>query len=446
VRDKLFEASADILATDSQYHWITLSDGATNTTIESSEVTVRESSSWLLPTALAIYVAILFAKAPTLFVDPRFWAEEGTSFFPACQKGGLAARLSYLHFGTYQFLANAAVYLSTKVPLALAPLVTSFLALALQMVVVAQLVMFANAYRLSTLVAVLLVAAWALLPQMFEVGMSATNMQWVAGASVLLIFAMPLEWLTERWKGAAIWCVICGFSGVPAVLFAPLFFLRALLERSEKVLAIGVMLAACAAVQAALIHIYALPDPNRAYSRDPILLGVPIFLQTILSPIASIDFADAVGKAIASGQRGALIGALGTGLGILALVVSGARANHIVWLLLLAWAFLTLVQSFGGLAAHNFLSGCAGGRYFLTGALAICLIVALGTASSALRSPSTLILVMICVCGVVDLRSRVVRVMLSGPSWSEQVRNCDASGHCLITVWPGSPWIVDVVN
>jgi hypothetical protein len=408
-------------------------------------VTVRESSSWLLPTALAIYVAILFAKAPTLFVDPRFWAEEGTRFFPACQKGGLAACVSYLHLGTYQFLANAAVYLSTKVPLALAPLVTSFLALALQMVVVAQLVMFANAYRVPIMVAVLLVAAWALLPQMFEVGMSATNMQWVAGASVLLIFAMPLEWLTQRWKGAAIWCVICGLSGVPAVLFGPLFFLRALLERSEKVLAIGVMLAACAAVQAALIHSYALPTPLRVYSREPIVLGVPIFLQTIVSPVASIDFADVVGKAIASEQRGALFGALGIGLGILALLVSSAR-DRIVWLLLLAWAFVTLVQSFGGMEAHYFLSGWVGGRYFLTGALTICLIAALGTVSSALRSPSTLILVTICVAGVVDLSSTDVRAMLSGPSWSEQVRNCGASGHCTITVWPGSPWVVDVVN
>ena len=199
-------------------------------------------------------------------------------------------------------------------------------------------------------------------------------------------------------------------------------------------------------MQAALIHIYALPTPLRAYSRDPIVLGVPIFLQTIVSPVASIDFADAVGKAIASEQRGALFGALGIGLGILVLLVSGARAHGIVWLLLLAWAFVTLVQSFGGLEAHNFLSGWAGGRYFLTGALAICLIVALGTASSALRSPSTLILVMICVAGVIDLSSRDVQGFLSGPSWSEQVRNCGASGHCTITVWPGSPWVVEVVN
>ena len=407
---------------------------------------IRLNRYWLLHVAFTLYIVIIFTKSPILFTDPRFWAEEGVVFFPVCQNGGFIECMSYLHLGSYQLLANLAVYLSTKVPLAAAPSVTSFMALALQMVVVAQLVTFTKAYRLLTAVALLLVAAWALLPQIFEVGMSATNMQWNAGVSVLLIFAMPLEWLTERWRVAALWCLLCGLSGVPAVLFAPLFFLRAILERSARILSIGMTLAACAAMQAALFHIYAMPLPTRTYSVDPIILGVPILLQTIVSPIATIDFADAVGKAIASGQEGALFGALAISLFILALLASNARANGIVWLLLLAWAFVTLIQSFGGIRQDLFLSGYLGGRYFLTGTLAVCLISALGTAPSPLGSLSTFVLVLICVAGAVNVRSGAVQSMLSGPSWSEQVGKCQAAAHCTITVWPGSPWIVHAVN
>lgn len=35
---------------------------------------------WLLA-YLAFFVALSFAKAPGIFIDPRFWAEEGRDYF-----------------------------------------------------------------------------------------------------------------------------------------------------------------------------------------------------------------------------------------------------------------------------------------------------------------------------------------------------------------------------
>ena len=272
----------------------------------------RENKYWLLALAIFIYVAIVFTKAPTLFTDPRFWAEEGVVFFPRCQKGGFIECISYLHLGSYQLLANVAVYLSTKVPLVFAPSVTSFFALALQTVVAAQLFILAKAYRLSTAVALLLWSAWALLPQTFEVDMSATNMRWNAGASVLLIFAMPLEWLTERWKVCCdlvpdlrpLWRAsrgLCAASSSFARFSRGRRRSWLLPRRWWLVLGCRQRWSVCTLCQT---------RPENTV-RIQSFYGFRSSLQTIISPIASIDFAELVGKAIKSGQGGALFGALG---------------------------------------------------------------------------------------------------------------------------------------
>ena len=100
--------------------------------------------------------------------------------------------MGHVHAGSYQLLMNIFVYLTNAVSVAQAPTVTTYLSLLVHVAVVAQIVVFCEAYKLPRHIMLLLVTAWALLPQTYEVWATALNVQWVLGVSVLFIFVIML--------------------------------------------------------------------------------------------------------------------------------------------------------------------------------------------------------------------------------------------------------------
>src|SRR5436190_1405231 len=287
----------------------------------------------------AVFLVLALWKAPGILRHPRFWAEEGTVFYAGFVGKSFLECIFYIGHGSLQILSNAIVYLAAQAPVAFAPAITTYLALGLHLLVVAQIVLFARAHGLARPVALLLTAAWALLPQTYEIWLNSVNAQWVAGISALLLFAMPSDWLARHRKGALAGCLIYGLSGVPAALFAPVFLLRAAVERSRLIATLAAVLSVGVVLQLAVIAWVGDPRP---FTTDPLVLILPIFLQSVLAPVLSGDFAGQIAllirEAAAPDSTVAILDTLAMGIGIMGLATAAAcssgRKTHALLLLL----------------------------------------------------------------------------------------------------------------
>ena len=400
---------------------------------------------------VACFLLLAFAKTPDLFLNPRFWAEEGRDFFPALRDGSLLNDLMYITKGSYQVLTNLAVFIATRVPLEYAPAVTTYIALLLHTIVAFQIGLSVRALQIPIAAGLMMIVAWAFLPQTYEVWLTATNIQWVTGVSVLLLFFLPGPVIERHTRLAIVWALICGFSGVPATITAPVFFARAILQRSRPLTYVSVALFLCAAIQLAVIATHGTPE--REYLADPVVLTAPFVLQSILAPLFSAEFATGVGQAIKiywPSIGAVFIGTMASGGVILALLLRISRdeaKDGLSRYVLAMWILVTLVQTFGSLNAPVLLSGWAGGRYFLFGSMCMCILLALASRSDVAfdRRWGLGLLLVICIVGVSQrYTSPWVELLVSGPSWRDQLRSCDPVEGCRITIWPGSGWSIDV--
>jgi hypothetical protein len=338
-----------------------------------------------------------------------------------------------------------------------APAITTFCALLLHMIVVYQLVIFSKGYNLSRICIVMLVSAWALLPQTFGVWMSATQSQWVIGVSTLLLLATPTFLLEDRQKTLVVWAATCGLSGIPGVLLTPLFFVRALWEKSRLLLLVTIVFGLCAIVQLILVETHFTGE--RSYIHAPLLLISPTLLSTIIEPLFSANVAGLIGAALKDpSQTWRVFFSLSIGSCIIFLIVlamAWSSEKHFVALLIAAaWLFVSLVQTFGAIAPDPFdlLSNSAfipgGPRYFLFGSMCLCLMLALGTkaASSAVAVAAVAMLGSIVVVGAVQAQFAMwPDVARTGPSWRGQVEACPPNSTCHVVLWP-PVWSVDIAK
>ena len=218
---------------------------------------------WIGPLLwMIIFGILIIVRSPGLFLYPRFWAEEATDFYPPIHAESIIEAITFVYRGSYQFLANMMVFLATRVPLLEAPKVTTYLSYFVGLVVAYQLGVFIREYKISIFSGLTLVIAFLLQWGMYEVSLSATNIQWVAGLSMLLVLAIPCTWLDNHLKITLPWLFICGISGVPAAIVAPAFALKALLFRSRNTAIASAILFSTAVIQIVCIFWFGVSDRN----------------------------------------------------------------------------------------------------------------------------------------------------------------------------------------
>ena len=242
---------------------------------------------------LQIYVrslALSLAKAPRVLIDTRFWAEEGTVYFVQLHSVGAWDALLFVTNGSYQLLINISAWLASKVPLGLAPAVTTYSAYLVELLVVVLIYSVVTRYGVNRVVGLLLVAAWALMPATYETWASATNIQWICSVSMLLILLLPDRDIRRHFKKILLWTLLCGLTGVTSVMLAPGYLARAYLERSKWLALVGTLLCACALVQLAVLKFHGVP--GRPFTVDLQLLTIPMLLQTILTPLIGVGLVE----------------------------------------------------------------------------------------------------------------------------------------------------------
>jgi len=400
----------------------------------------------LEPLALGLLLPLIIAvKEWPVLADPRFWSEEGFLYstfrtLPAWQA------LTHIYLGSYQLLYNLFVWISTKAPLAFAPAVTTYLAGFLLIVIGLQLAAVARSYRFPALISLCLISAVAMLWPWYEIALNATNTQWLAGLSVLLVLVMPADEIARHPRLTVAWLLVCGLSGISAVLSAPAFALRWLLERRRVFLVCLGSLSVAAALQLAMVLSHEIGA--RPFKIEPMRMIAAAIIQTVVDPVFGHSRASQLGQAVVDGSWLSLAAVTAILMACVRLAVTAVRQSRertIVLTLLLTWPAVTLIQSIATLrSADEHLTGWHG-RYFVYGAVCFCLLLAFAArdGSRAVATTSLVALAVITPVGIAErLTNRWVGVFLSGPSWSDAARVCGSSRPCELPVWPAPLKIV----
>src|SRR5689334_20802851 len=88
----------------------------------------RERTTAWLAFYISLFVFLSIAKAPAVLLATRFWAEEGTLFYPHLRPLGMLGALLFIYSGSLYLIPGLTVFAATKVPLLYAPAVTTYTA------------------------------------------------------------------------------------------------------------------------------------------------------------------------------------------------------------------------------------------------------------------------------------------------------------------------------
>jgi len=206
------------------------------------------------PLVLLAALAIIVLRAPILFTEPRFWAEEGSGYFSAAYRFAHSPEwfrsLGYVHRGYLAiWTAGATTVAANLVPLERAPLVTTLFALIAQIGAIAVILWTDSEFWRTPLMKLVGVLVILFVPLSGEIWLNTINSQFVFGLIAFLILqATPGESPVSKWLTRAL-LLIAGLTGIVSCLLAPFFILRARLERSRERAVQAAILTACALIQ-----------------------------------------------------------------------------------------------------------------------------------------------------------------------------------------------------
>lgn len=392
-----------------------------------------EAARGAIPTGtFVLYIALCVLRAPKVF-DGRFRAEEGV-YYGLFQHGPLLKNLLLTGPGYPVVLTNAAVLAAHLVPVEYAPFVTTAVAFAVQLVLIAMLAFWHERIGLTAAAAALIALALAVTPHSAELYASTSKTQWIAAAICVVVL------IEQDQSAARLTCIVlflCGLTGIAAALLIPAFLLKWLMDRSRVSLA---QLVALAVPNLAIFAIgRALMDPvaGRTYSLDPQLYLATISVHTI-SDFLGYGAALWVGDwyTHSAGTLVALLASVvsaGVVAGLFAYGIACPETRRAAILLCVAYWLSVIVGVFGafpGLLKQPYL------RYMFVPNTALLLL--LGLFASKLKSRVALAalawVVVVNVWPHPALESR----FFDGPSWRAQIPAGGIKEPTTVIIWPPS--------
>ena len=203
---------------------------------------------------LAVYAALIYLREPRFFLQPRFWAEEGTTHFYFAYSLHWFPALWHPVKGYLNFWANFSTVLAARlVPLEHAPLVTTLMAFLVQVLLGAWIVTtplaIANRwYKKAAMLAIVLVV-----PVTSEIWLNSINSMEFLCVITFLILIESTQQARFRRSAGYVLLALGGLSGLDSLLLAPFFFLRAWREKSRPRTVQTLILAGCGLVQLAIV-------------------------------------------------------------------------------------------------------------------------------------------------------------------------------------------------
>jgi hypothetical protein len=217
---------------------------------------------WVVPGVFALLLVLAVSRSPYLLTHGRFWAEEGTVHFQHMfeHPGPGSLFFVYGRSGYLDAFCNVATWLAAHVSLMRAPLVTVWLSFGVIVGLLWITLYWPSALlptrvsRVST--ALMMVVGTVAIP---GVWLNSLEAQTYLTLTTLLLLFVHLNPLTRRrFLFGGLVLATAGLSGVYAGLLAPLFIVRALMQRSRRNVIYAAVAGAAAAIQLAVVaHLHA---------------------------------------------------------------------------------------------------------------------------------------------------------------------------------------------
>jgi hypothetical protein len=387
---------------------------------------------------LGVLLLAAISRAPYLLTRGRFYAEEGSIYFPHMRGGSIwfvAKSVGYI----YGFL-NGSAWLAARVPIEHAPLVTAWLSLALVMTMAwaalalpSDLLPNAGA-RLAA--AVLLVVGPVAVP---VVWLNATNAQVYLGVLAVLFLFLDVPRLTRVRFGIVVGLLaLAGLSGLYAVALAPLFVVLAFRDRIGRRIALAAVVCACAVAQLVVIA--------GSHARGDLAQGRGSFrgFGAITRDVAAWHFGTFLfGNSIATHLfryshnllRIAAIGLVAFLVGVvLALTLTAVPRRRVAVLLVAAFVLEEILVLFGT-------RGGAGGRYAVV-PIAILVLAAVHVMTTARNHVAATIAATFCaitfVAGLASFWTSQPSTLRCRdcPVWHDQVHAWQTGQTNFLRIWP----------
>ncbi|MEB2848287.1 hypothetical protein [Endobacterium cereale] len=390
----------------------------------------------LVPLSIITFLIFSFARAPSIFLNTRFWAEEGVLYYTHMQHLHWVDALAFTANSNFQVLINLLVSLSIAVPLSFAPAVTTWGSIILSLALPYSVARAAKDNEADPVASILVVAVLASAGMTFEIFGSATNIQWYAGAT--LFFAIFWKFKSARPSTPmTVFVLAYGFSGVPAAMLFPAFVVMGVARKSPTHLFIAAVLMMATALQ--VLTILGTPT-GREFDHRFSVIVLPTVLQSILGFWVTPSITSMIGGAVlTSADKISLL--LASSLILSFPVVTAKRTKATIAFALLVGLAASLTQTLGaGGNALELLRPFSGGRYFFisTSAVATSFLLLSGSNPNAARIP----LVCALMVSVMGWYSSDWIGFTQGASWTKAVAQCKET-PCTLPVWPGLQMTVD---
>jgi hypothetical protein len=194
---------------------------------------------------------VIYAREPRLFHEPRLWAEEGVVFLTYAYTHDWWQVLTVPYTSYYLLFTNLSGLLAARmVPLLLAPLITTILALAVQLLPAALILWSDSPLWEGMFWRRVLAVAALFVPISGEVWLTTTNSQFHLTLAAGILLAIPPARGKRGWLYAALLALI-GLSSPSACFLVPVFWLR-WGRRGTEGLADALVLSAALVLQGAL--------------------------------------------------------------------------------------------------------------------------------------------------------------------------------------------------
>jgi len=179
---------------------------------------------------IVVLVLILFYRKPDAWVNPQFWAEDGTVFFAQQHEFGLSA-LFVPYAGYLHLIPRLIAQVSSLFPVSMAPMLYNASAILMTSLVGLKLL----SPRVNLPNKPWFILSLGLVPHSGEIFLNATNIQWFGALALLLLVIQ--EPPRSRWQTAGDFfaLILVGLTGPFSLLFAPVVLLGVQQWRGTRV-------------------------------------------------------------------------------------------------------------------------------------------------------------------------------------------------------------------
>lgn len=406
---------------------------------------------WLLLLLVALLLAF---RLPHAWLHGRFVDEDATVFLAYAWHHPWQDALLRPFGGYLNLAANASTLLVAELvkggalPLARAPYVTMSIALFSQ-VLPAALLLFGRASWLSNRVAAITALLFlGLFPGVEETFFNVMHIQFHLALCVGIILSLdsPRRPLAKTcYNGLLFLAPLCGPA---AIVMAPLFALRAMIDRDRTRAIQFATLTAGAAIQ---LLLFFSENPMRSYPRDPGTIAAVMFVRLLVLPLLGFRASNEVGAVIYYSKIGGDYGWwCAAAFAVLAfgslLVLAARRSDAATWLILAGISIAVATFGFGMvLPRFSSLFNCGdGGRYNCLPLILLSYgLIALAMRPEARgRAVYTTLCMLMLGFGIAQYRTPM-KQFADGPSWIAEVDAWKHDHRHALKVWP-KPWAADL--